>query len=54
MKKGTIKDYTITTLEKLIEPNVPRNNEELEVYIYTYLNHRIPGLKWEIVKYLYS
>ena len=56
MIKGTIKDYTITTLEELIEHKVPRDNKELKVYIHTYLNLRITGLKWETKprnKYLY-
>ena len=50
MIKGTIKDYTITTLEELIEHKVPRDNKELKVYIHTYpyLNIKITGLKWEI------
>ena len=50
MIKGTIKDYTITTLEELIERKVPRDNKELKVYIntYPYLNIKITGLKWEI------
>ena len=48
MIKGTIKDYTITTLEELIECKVPRDNKELKVYIHTYLNLRITGLKWEV------
>lgn len=47
MIKGTIKDYTITTLEELIERKVPRDNKELKVYIHTYLNLRITGLKWD-------
>ena len=47
MIKGTIKDYTITTLEELIERKVPRDNKELKVYIHTYLNLRITGFKWE-------
>lgn len=47
MIKGTIKDYTITTLEELIEHKVPRDNKELKVYIHTYLNLRITGLKWD-------
>ena len=49
MIKGTIKDYTITTLEELIERKVTRDNKELKVYIntYPYLNNRITGLKWE-------
>ena len=48
MIKGTIKDYTITTLEELIEHNVPRDDKELKVYIHTYLDLVIIGLKWEI------
>ena len=47
MIKGTIKDYTITTLEELIERKVPRDNKELNVYIHTYLDLVIVGLKWE-------
>ena len=47
MIKGTIKDYTITTLEELIEHNVPRDDKELKVYIHTYLDLVITGLKWE-------
>lgn len=47
MIKGTIKDYTITTLEELIEHKVPRDNKELKVYIHTYLNLRITGFKWD-------
>ena len=48
MIKGTIKDYTITTLEELIEHKVPRDDKELKVYIHTYLDLVIVGLKWEI------
>ena len=48
MIKGTIKDYTITTLEELIEHEVPRDDKELKVYIHTYLDLVIVGLKWEI------
>ena len=48
MIKGTIKDYTITTLEELIERKVPRDDKELKVYIHTYLDLVIVGLKWEI------
>lgn len=48
MIKGTIKDYTITTLEELIEHKVPRDDKELKVYIHTYLDLLIVGLKWEI------
>lgn len=47
MIKGTIKDYTITTLEELIERKVPRDNKELKVYIHTYLDLVIVGFKWE-------
>ena len=47
MIKGTIKDYTITTLEELIERKVPRDDKELKVYIHTYLDLVIVGLKWE-------
>ena len=47
MIKGTIKDYTITTLEELIERKVSRDNKELKVYIHTYLDLVIVGLKWE-------
>ena len=51
MIKGTIKDYTITTLEELIERKVPRDNKELKVYIHTYLDLLIIGLKWESKRY---
>ena len=51
MIKGTIKDYTITTLEELIEHKVPRDNKELKVYIHTYLDLVIVGLKWETKRY---
>ena len=47
MIKGTIKDYTITTLEELIEHEVPRDDKELKVYIHTYLYLVIVGFKWE-------
>lgn len=47
MIKGTIKDYTITTLEELIEHEVPRDDKELKVYIHTYLDLVIIGLKWD-------
>lgn len=46
MIKGTIKDYTITTLEELIERKVPRY-ESIKVSIYTYLNLHIIELKWD-------
>lgn len=48
MIKGTIKDYTITTLEELIERKVPRDNKELKVCIHTYLDLQIIGFKWDI------
>ena len=51
MIKGTIKDYTITTLEELIERKVPRDNKELKVYIHTYLDLLIVGFKWESKRY---
>ena len=51
MIKGTIKDYTITTLEELIERKVPRDDKELKVYIHTYLDLLIIGLKWESKRY---
>lgn len=47
MIKGTIKDYTITTLEELIEHKVIRDHKEHKVYIHTYLDLVIVGLKWE-------
>ena len=47
MIKGTIKDYTITTLEELIEHKVPRDDKGLNVYIHTYLDLVIIRLKWE-------
>ena len=51
MIKGTIKDYTITTIEELIERKVPRDNKELKVYIHTYLDLTIIGLKWVTKRY---
>ena len=47
MIKGTIKDYTITTLEELIEHKVTRDHKEHKVYIHTYLDLVIVGFKWE-------
>lgn len=47
MIKGTIKDYTITTLEELIERKVTRDNKEHKVCIHTYLDLQIIGFKWE-------
>ena len=51
MIKGTIKDYTITTLEELIERKVPIDNKGLSVYIHTYLDLVIVGFKWESKRY---
>lgn len=48
MIKGTIKDYTITTLEELIEHKVPIDDKGLSVYIHTYLDLVIVGLKWDV------
>lgn len=47
MIKGTIKDYTITTLEKLIEHKVLRDHKEHKVCIHTHLDLQIIGFKWE-------
>lgn len=47
MIKGTIKDYTITTLEELIERKVQRDNKEHKVCIHTYLDLQIIGFKWD-------
>lgn len=47
MIKGTIKDYTITTLEELIEHKIPRDNKEHEVCIHIHLNLHITGFKWD-------
>ena len=47
MIKGTIKDYTITTLEELIERKVSRDHKEHKVCIHTYLDLQIIGFKWE-------
>lgn len=47
MIKGTIKDYTITTLEELIEHKVLRDHKEHKVCIHTYLDLQIIGFKWE-------
>lgn len=47
MIKGTIKDYTITTLEELIERKVTRDHKEHKVCIHTYLDLQIIGFKWE-------
>ena len=47
MIKGTIKDYTITTLEELIGRKVSRDHKEHNVCIHTYLDLQIIGFKWE-------
>ena len=47
MIKGTIKDYTITTLEELIEHKATRDTKEHKVCIHTYLDRQIIGFKWE-------
>lgn len=46
MIQGTIKDYTITTLEELIENAIPRY-KSIQVSIHTYLNLHIRELKWD-------
>ena len=46
MIQGTIKDYTISTLEELIEKAIPRD-KPIRVSIHTYLNLHIRGLKWD-------
>ena len=40
-------DYTITTLEELIEHKVTRDHKEHKVCIHTYLDPQIIGFKWE-------
>ena len=47
MIKGTIKDYTITTLEELIERKVIRDHNEHKVCIHTDLALLIIGFKSE-------
>ena len=47
MIQGTIKDYTISTLEELIEKAIPRD-KPIRVSIHTYLNLHIRGLKLHI------
>lgn len=46
MIQGTIKDYTISTLEELIEKAIPRYKSN-NVSIHTYLNLHIIELKWD-------
>ena len=46
MIQGTIKDYTISTLEELIEKAIPRD-KPTKVSIHTYLNLHIIELKWD-------
>ena len=46
MIQGTIKDYTISTLEELIEKAIPRD-KPTRVYIHTHLNLHIIELKWD-------
>ena len=46
MIQGTIKDYTISTLEELIEKAIPRN-KSTKVSIHTNLNLHIIELKWD-------
>lgn len=48
MIQGTIKDYTISTLEELIEKAIPRDlDKPIRVSIHTYLNLHIIELKWD-------
>ena len=46
MIQGTIKDYTISTLEELIEKAIPRN-KPIRVSIHTNLQIHIIELKWD-------
>lgn len=46
MIQGTIKDYTISTLEELIEKEIPRD-KSTRVSIHTHLNLHIRELKWD-------
>ena len=46
MIQGTIKDYTISTLERLIEKAIPFDTSK-QVSIHTYLNLHIIELKWD-------
>lgn len=53
MIQGTIKDYTISTLEELIEKAIPKQNPT-KVSIHTYLNLHILELKWDNPKHKYN
>lgn len=46
MIQGSIKDYTISTLEELIEKAIPRD-KPTRVSIHTHLNLHIIELKWD-------
>lgn len=46
MIQGTIKDYTISTLEELIEKAIPRD-KPIKVSIHTNLQLHIRELKWD-------
>lgn len=46
MIQGTIKDYTISTLEELIEKAIPRD-KPIRVSIHTYLQLHIRELRWD-------
>lgn len=46
MIQGTIKDYTISTIEGLIEKAIPRYKSN-QVSIHTHLNLHIIELKWD-------
>ena len=49
MIQGTIKDYTISTLEKLIEKAIPRYRyKPTKVSIHTNLQLHIIEFKWDI------
>ena len=51
MIQGTIKDYTISTLEELIEKAIPRNNKPIMVSIHTHLQLHIIEFKWDNPKH---
>ena len=46
MIQGTIKDYTISNIEELIEKAIPMN-KSTNVSIHTYLKLHIIELKWD-------
>lgn len=50
MIQGTIKDYTISTLEELIEKAIPRD-KPTRVSIHTHLQLHIRELKWDNPKH---